>query len=708
MASDINHIDAMRALHDAIINNDAIPDVGSILDQHLPSQAHKDLLQNAAMREAQMTHEGGRASAFDDSLLGNATKAVQSLPEHTAYKLSGLIKSDDPHELAAGVKFLEDITKGPEAEEYTLTPEQNIGAVKGLARAAAVIPERILGFPSDMVEFGRDALAYGVRKAPMLVSRGRIKEDYNPELLQKFSDAEIPWTSDKLIEKARHYGIAPQETEDPNVMIPEMMGDLMTQFTVAPELAIKGITGAGKLSRKIGPVVKKTTVVTAHPIGFAKAGSVSKVINALKKAATVEEEVKNATKAAKQVAEDDIELVSPSAATALLRSGTIKPTVSEPLRIAFPDIYMNPRELVAKANVAPENPLMKQLFGVTRRDLFDISEQGTRQGNITERPFEAAPKAKGARVAPQIMTPENEQRLQDIIAESKLRPELYEGMASWYTMDPLYEMFKKYHGEDAPEKYRRFNILTGMASPGSEVLTELNRGTAANWLANEGRFEDFVKYGGKATEGGRRRPKDLSAIMGHPYHTTSQAGPMQAYLDTGELQMKSAKVPSYILASSVPELGFQTDWPVGDAHWSRLVGLPDVRGTAMRKGKEVIPGASATVPEMVSLAPWFTEKVAKPMELPGVPAQAVVWGAGSHATGVTSPIGAPKLELLAQQVGKAADRLGISPEKALELVIRGKIHAGFADPELLAALGLTGGLGTLAYKYRDLDKDETE
>lgn len=293
-----NHLDAMRALHDAIINNDAIPDVGSILDQHLPSQAHKDLLQTAAMREAQMTHEGGSASAFDDSLLGNATKAVQSLPEHTAYKLAGLIKSDDPHELAAGVKFLEDITKGPEAEEYTLTPEQNIGAVKGLARAAAVIPERILGFPSDMVEFGRDALAYGVRKAPMLVSRGRIKEDYNPELLQRFSDAEIPWTSDKLIEKARQYGIAPQETEDPNVMIPEMMGDLMTQFTVAPELAIKGITGGGKLSRKIGPVVKKTTIVTAQPIGFAKAGSVSKAIGALKKVGQIAEETKAAEKAA--------------------------------------------------------------------------------------------------------------------------------------------------------------------------------------------------------------------------------------------------------------------------------------------------------------------------------------------------------------------------------------------------------------------------
>ena len=713
MASDINHIDAMRALHDSIINNDAMPNVGHILDQHLPSQSHKDLLQSAAMREAQMTHEAGNPSAFDDSLLGDASHAAASLPEHTAAKVSSLLSSDDPHEVAAGVKFLKEtaserrrrIEKDDALGVATFTPEQAEGTIRGFGRALAVLPERAAGLPSDTVEFGRDALAFGLKHIP---------SESTKSLASKLESADIPWTSDKLIAKAREYGLAPEETDDINVMIPEAIADMALNFTAAPRLLTSGVKGANKVISKTMPVVKKTTIVTATPAHFAKAGSVSKVIDALKKAgkaATAAAEspaVKNTAKKAAAVAEDDIELVSPSEATALLRSGKIKPTVDLPMRISFPDIYMNPKELVAKANVAPENPLMQRLFGVTRKDLFEIAQEGQRKGNITERPFEAAPNAKGARVAPQIMTPANEQRLQDIIAESKERPELYEGMASWYTMDPLYEMFKKYHGENAPEKYRQFNILTGMASPGSEVLTELNRGTAANWLANEGRFEDFIKYGGKSTEGGRRRPKDLGAIMGHPYHSTAQAGPMQTYLDTGELQMKSAKVPSYIAASSVPELGFQTEWPVGDAHWSRLVGLPDVRGTAKRKGKEVIPGASATVPEMVSLAPWWKEKIAAKMGLESVPAQAIVWGAGSHATGVTSPIGATKLELLSQQIGKAADRLGISPEEARDLIIMGKAHAGFADPELLAALGLTGGLGTLVYKYRDLDKDESE
>ena len=106
-----DHIDAMRALHDSIVNNDAIPDVGHILDRHLPSQAHKDLLQTAAMREAQMTHEGDGASAFDDSLLGNTTHLITSLPERTAAKLSSLLSSEDPHEVAGAVKFLDETAR---------------------------------------------------------------------------------------------------------------------------------------------------------------------------------------------------------------------------------------------------------------------------------------------------------------------------------------------------------------------------------------------------------------------------------------------------------------------------------------------------------------------------------------------------------------------------------------------------------------------
>jgi hypothetical protein len=381
-------------------------------------------------------------------------------------------------------------------------------------------------------------------------------------------------------------------------------------------------------------------------------------------------------------------------------------TVMRPERIAYPDIYQNPRELVAGAaqRVAPEDPIMKQLFGVTRDDLWQMSQQGQRQGNITERPFKAAAAAKGAAHAGEVMNPRNTKRLQNIIEEAQQYPDLYKGMGAWYTMDPLFKRFEQIYGpQRAIAEYNKFNALTGMASPGSEVLTEFNRGTAANWLANTGRFEDFQKFGGLAEfRRGKDFPQDMRAVIGHPYHSTAHSGPMSKYVQSGELDMGSAKVPSYIHASGVPQTGFQTQWPVGDAHWSRLVGLPDVRGATTKKGVASVPNASASVPEMTALGPWWKSDVAAPMNLEAVPAQAIVWGAGSGATGVTSPIGAPKLELLAQQINKAAKRMNVSPQTARDMIIQGKAHAGFIDPKLAAAIAAaSGGVMGLNEFYAD-------
>jgi hypothetical protein len=43
---------------------------------------------------------------------------------------------------------------------------------------------------------------------------------------------------------------------------------------------------------------------------------------------------------------------------------------------------------------------------------------------------------------------------------------------------------------------------------------------------------------------------------------------------------------------------------------------------------------------------------------------------------VTTPIGAPKLELMAQKIMETANRLGVSPETARDMVILGETYAG--------------------------------
>ena len=353
-------------------------------------------------------------------------------------------------------------------------------------------------------------------------------------------------------------------------------------------------------------------------------------------------------------------------------------TVTDPLRNAFPGIYKRPDVIAseAAARVAPENEAMKRLFGVSRDDLYQMGKG--RVGNISGVLPGAAANPKGSKAAIAVMNPQNEQRLLDVLSESEKHPELVRGMDPWYIMDPAYKRLEELVGpEEAVKKYRQLNTLTGMASPGSDVLTEMNRGTAANYLATQGRFGDFVDYAGLPFGArGAGFPEDLRAVMGHPYHKTAQATPMQKYLESGEVQMSSPKVPMYIDASGVPQTGFQTDMPVGDAHWSRAVGLADTRGTATRKGKEVVPGASVSNPEMSQLGPWWRDKIASQVGLESVPAQARAWGAFSPQTGVESPIGAPKLELLSMKIMEAANRYGVSPEQARDMILKGEGYAG--------------------------------
>lgn len=345
-------------------------------------------------------------------------------------------------------------------------------------------------------------------------------------------------------------------------------------------------------------------------------------------------------------------------------------TVTNPLRNAFPGIYQRP-DVIAKeaaARVAPEDPMLKRLFGVTRDDLFEMSK---RQGNEPGFIPGASKNPKGSAAAEAVMNPRNTQRLVDVLGEVKTNaPELYRGMHAWYTMDPQYHRMVELMGEENAKKmYHRLNTFGGIESPNLPVPVEFNRASAANWLAEQGRMPDWIKYGGlrdkHLVEG---IPSDIIGVPGRVGHQRASES-QRKFIDTGFHGMDSPKAPPYIQASSVPELGFQTDLPVGDAHWSRMIGLPDVRTS-----KEV--SASVSTPELQQLAPWWKKDVAGAMDLESVPAQAIMWGAGSPQTGVKTAIGAGKLELQAIQMAEAAKRLGISPEDARDMILMGKQRAG--------------------------------
>jgi hypothetical protein len=348
-------------------------------------------------------------------------------------------------------------------------------------------------------------------------------------------------------------------------------------------------------------------------------------------------------------------------------------TVKGAKQSAFPGIYDDPKEIMSRLGEgSPESAHMKDIFGVTRKDLHDASvgrgdvEPKTPIPGITQ-------KGAGSAHADNVKTPENAQRLRDIIQAYKEHdPSGYHGMVGWYEMDPMYHSIKKILGgnEDAAARvYHNLNSMTAYASPMSPVGTEIKRGTAAAMMAAEGNFDKFAKYGNLPQ---KKAPAALKAknfelgnegTMAHG----SQAPAMGRFLETGQ-EANAVKTGTYRRsgdAPSRPGSDYQNTQPVGDSHWSRGVGLADVRGEKNFEG-------SAKGTEMKTLGKWFHDEVARHPDtnLPSTSAQAVQWGALSKETGVDSPVGAPKLEIWSDMIARAAEREGIKPKEMWQRIVK--------------------------------------
>jgi hypothetical protein len=363
------------------------------------------------------------------------------------------------------------------------------------------------------------------------------------------------------------------------------------------------------------------------------------------------------------------------------------PYISNPQRVANPGIYKRPDVIAAEAaaRVEPEHEALKQLFGVTRQDLYDISQQGRRQGNMETELWQ--PKRPGApnEAALSVMNPANEQRILDTLGEARKHPGLEQGMVPWYVMDPMYQRMVQLVGpERAAKEYMDFNMSVTPFSAGSSVPSEINRGTAANMMRQRGEYDIFKQYGGIAVP--KRGPdfpetlRDVKGMMGH----LNQANPVERYFNTGSHGYgdDNVKINLYSGASGVPQTGFQTTGAVPDAHFTRAVGLPDARRNP-NDFNEYMQGT-----EYRQIGPWYRNKIANPLGIEAVPAQALMWGTYGPQTGVKTKIGAGKLELMSKQMWERAKKLGIDPQDFRDQVLRGEQHSELEDDNR--------GMGSLA------------
>lgn len=464
-------------------------------------------------------------------------------------------------------------------------------------------------------------------------------------------------------------------------------GDLVDQASEAAALRLqRGVKQPGTLTRTssrysdVGPVIK--ALVPQTPLDFAllAAGPLGKVGGKLAAGAGI-------TLGEILSGVDEAQAGPAAAVKRIFRMSERAP----PGGGVVPGIYKRPDVIAqeAAARVAPEHPALKELFGVNREDLYDIGQQGRRQGNMPPSILTRA-NPKGSYVAEGIMTPENERRILNAMGEAEKYPQLTHPMDAWYVMDPAYQRLAQMYGsQEAQRLYRRFNTIVPMHSPASDVMKEINRGTAANMMAQRGEFQKFLDYAGVAQKDRAAMadfPPELREVWGHLAHTTAHGGPVARYLESGAVDMTSPKVPLYMQASGVPEVGFQTSLPVPDAHFAKSLGAADVRQSSPAQR-----GTSLKLPEYAPIGPWYREKIAEPLGIEAVPAQGRQWGLFGPQTGVTTELGQPKLELLAQSIWERAKKRGIDPKVLRDAVLSGTAHASWMLPAIASTLAMGPG-----------------
>jgi len=255
-------------------------------------------------------------------------------------------------------------------------------------------------------------------------------------------------------------------------------------------------------------------------------------------------------------------------------------------------------------------------------------------------------------------------------------------MIPWYVMDPAFKRMVELVGpERAITEYRKFNEMMTPFSASSNVLAEINRGTGARYAHERGRLGEFAELTGMPVEKRPANfPADLVDVMPHLRHG-EHIKPVQRWAETGKhgYDKNTVKIPLYTQASGVPETGFQTSWAVPDAHFARAVGMGDTRTNAT-------PGNFMAGPEYRTMSPWFRENVAQRMGIESVPSQALTWGAYAPQTGVKTPIGAGKLELISQRMWERAKQLGVDPHTLRDKVLLGDEYSALEDDENMGSV----------------------
>ena len=79
--------------------------------------------------------------------------------------------------------------------------------------------------------------------------------------------------------------------------------------------------------------------------------------------------------------------------------------------------------------------------------------------------------------------------------------------------------------------------------------------------------------------------------------------------------------------------------------------------------------------EMMQIGPWFEKMMQEQFGKTSPWGQAIMWGAGSRQTGVKTPIGKTKLEIIADHIARRARERNMSIPEARDRILAGDLYS---------------------------------
>jgi hypothetical protein len=349
--------------------------------------------------------------------------------------------------------------------------------------------------------------------------------------------------------------------------------------------------------------------------------------------------------------------------------------VNEPLRLAFPGIYKDPRDIASEASElalskSPDLGKESSLYratGLTRDDLYDYGKSDIDRLPTDIPPQMPGPRVRGSKISGNVLTDAMRQHQLDVLRESMGYSHLFKPSTAWYEMGPIWDMARDKAGLSMPEM-QQLNQFMGIHSPASSPTEEMKRGLAANYFLRHGRLDDYIKYGVN-TEGTKRLPgypSDFGDVPGHFAHSTAHVPALLKAIADPDTWMQDAaniKVPHYIAATD--PAGAYLGRPVADSHFARGLGFPDVR-TASR-GQQIMK--NLTPSEFWDTVPFY-DKLSSQVGLKPTQTQALQWNVMGPQTGVRQ-IAVPKAEIFTDIAAERARQRGVGLDEAMIDLLRG-------------------------------------